>query len=160
MEKPATLPSSRAAGKADFSEPTGRQKKDMTPGSGRGTNRVMKLFPLLALLTVLLMLPASAYDWKDQDPAAQIAKAKKFAAQLREEVHHLEKKAAKTGKTLSDDEKKYVSLTLAEAEQLEKSVEAFGKNQKRKAENFREKAMEFCKKRGALSEKIKPHCAK
>jgi len=112
-----------------------------------------RLFPFVAL--VLMALPAVAGDWTKKDSATLDREARKTAVQLRQEAAYFESSARKEGRTLSADEKKYLALTLEEVALLEKSCEAWDKNQKRLAENIREKAGEACQKRGELATKLK-----
>jgi|GEM_PF-2040087 len=112
-----------------------------------------RLFPFIAL--VLMVLPAVAEDWTKKDPAALAKEARKTAAQLRQEAAYFESSAQKEGRTLSADEKKYLAFTVEEAGLLEKSFEAWDKNQVRLAEKIREKAVEACQKRGELATKLK-----
>ncbi len=117
----------------------------------------MKMFPRLLPLTalVLIALPAVAEDWTKKDPALLAKEARKSVIQLRQEAIHFETSAQKEGRTLSADEKKYLTLTVEEAALLEKSCEAWEKNQIRMAEKYRENAGEACHKRGELAAKLK-----
>jgi hypothetical protein len=115
--------------------------------------RFPRLFPLLIALA--FAAPALAEDWMKKNPEQLAAEARKIAADLRKEAHHLQTGATQAGRSLTADEQKYVSYTIEEAELLEKSFEAWDKNQKRMADKFREKAGEICQKRGALAHKLK-----
>lgn len=117
----------------------------------------MKTFsPLFALLlTMAIVPPALAEDWMQKNPEQAAAETRKIAADLRKEAHHLQADAAQAGRSLTAEEQKYVSYTVEEAELLEKSFEAWEKNQKRMAEKFRQKASEICQKRGDLAQKLK-----
>lgn len=115
----------------------------------------MRMFPRIFLALCLLALPALAEDWTKKDPEALAKEARKIAADLRKEAEYFETSAHKEGRTLTADEKKYLTYTIEEAALLEKSYEAWDKNQKRMAEKFREKAGEFCQKRGEMAAKLK-----
>lgn len=115
----------------------------------------MRTFPRILLALVVLALPALAEDWTKKDPEALAKEARKISADLRKEAEYLQTSAFKEGRALSADENKYVTYTLEEADLLQKSYEAWDKNQKRMAEKFREKAGEFCHKRGEMAAKLK-----
>lgn len=95
-----------------------------------------------------------ANDWKTKDPAQLAEMARRSSQNLREQALHMETEALQSGKALSADAKKFIELTKKEAEWLEKSADAWENNQKRLADNYYEKAMEFCEKRGPLAEKL------
>ena len=117
----------------------------------------MKMFPRLFPVIVLALttLPAGAEDWAKKDSQVLAKEALKTATQLRQEAAYFESRAQKEGRTLSSDEKKYLTFTQEEAGLLEKSFEAWDKNQLRMAEKLREKAGEACQKRGELAAKLK-----
>ncbi|MFZ4682863.1 MAG: hypothetical protein ACOYMS_10190 [Terrimicrobiaceae bacterium] len=117
----------------------------------------MKMIPGVFTLIALLLIasPAKAEDWAKKDPEILAKEARKSATQLRQEAAYFESSAQKEGRTLSSDEKKYLTLTHEEAGLLEKSFEAWDKNQFRMAEKFRERAGEACQKRGELAAKLK-----
>jgi hypothetical protein len=115
--------------------------------------RFPRLFPLL--LTLAFATPLLAEDWTKKSPEALAAEARKLSAELRKEAEYLQSSATKAGRSLSADEQKYVSYTIEEAELLEKSLEAWDKNQKRMADKYREKAGELCHKRGEMAAKLK-----
>jgi hypothetical protein len=115
----------------------------------------MRKFPRIFLALLAFALPALAEDWTKKDPAALAKETRKLAADLRKEAEYFQTTAFKAGRALSADEQKYVTYTLEEAELLQKSYEAWDKNQKRMAEKFREKAGEFCHKRGEMATKLK-----
>lgn len=115
----------------------------------------MRKFPGVFFALCTLALPALAEDWTKKDPEALAKEARKISADLRKEAEYFETSAHKAGRTLSADEKKYLTYTLEEAALLEKSYEAWDKNQKRMAEKLREKAGEFCHKRGEMAAKLK-----
>jgi hypothetical protein len=120
-----------------------------------GSVKAMKTFPWVFLALCILSLPALAEDWTKKDPEALAKEARKISADLRKEAEYFESSAHKEGRTLTADEKKYLTYTIEEATLLEKSYEAWDKNQKRMAEKFREKAGEFCHKRGEMAAKLK-----
>jgi hypothetical protein len=117
----------------------------------------MKRFPRLffLVLTFALAAPLLANDWIKKDSEALAKEARKIAADLRKEAEYFQASATKAGRSLTADEQKYVSYTIEEAELLEKSHEAWDKNQKRMADRYREKAAEVCQKRGAMAQKLK-----
>lgn len=115
----------------------------------------MRKFPRIFLALLTLALPALAEDWTKKDPESLAKEARKIAADLRKEAEYFQTSAFKEGRALSADENKYVTYTLEEADLLQKSYEAWDKNQKRMAEKFREKAGEFCHKRGEMAAKLK-----
>ena len=117
----------------------------------------MKMFPRLfpVIVFALTTLPAGAEDWAKKDSQVLAKEALKTATQLRQEAAYFESRAQKEGRTLSSDEKKYLTFTQEEAGLLEKSFEAWDKNQLRMAEKLREKAGEACQKRGELAAKLK-----
>lgn len=117
----------------------------------------MKMFPRLfpVIIVALTTLPAVAEDWAKRDPQVLAKEALKTATQLRQEAAYFESSAQKEGRTLSADEKKYLAFTQEEAGLLEKTYDAWDKNQVRMAEKLREKAAEACLKRGELAAKLK-----
>ncbi len=133
----------------------GNLGKRMTPPDLSATRGDMRMFPRIFLVLLALALPALAEDWTKKDPEAIAKEARKIAADLRKEADYLQTRAFQEGRALSADEKKYVTYTLEEADLLQKSYEAWDKNQKRMAEKFREKASEFCHKRGEMAGRLK-----
>jgi hypothetical protein len=115
--------------------------------------KLPQIFPLL--LTLAFATPLLAEDWTKKDPASLAKEAKKIAADLRKEAEYFQSSTMKTGRALTSDEQKYLNYTLEEAELLEKSYEAWDKNQIRMADKHREKAAEFCQKRGEMATKLK-----
>lgn len=107
------------------------------------------------LVVLAAVLPAIANEGARKDPEALANEARKAAADLRKEAEHFKIRAEKDGRTLTSDEEKYLSYTLEEADLLGRSGEAWEKNQMRMAEKFREKAAEFCRKRGEMAAKLK-----
>jgi hypothetical protein len=99
--------------------------------------------------------PVVADDWMKKNPEQVAAETRKFAADLRKEAHYLQANATQAGRSLTAEEQRYVSYTIEEAELLERSSEAWEKNQKRMAEKYRQKAGEICQKRGDLAQKLK-----
>jgi uncharacterized protein HemX len=89
-----------------------------------------------------------------KEPAQMASEASKTAAALRKEAEHLRAKATSEQRAFSAEEAKFVALTDSEAEWLEKTAAAFGKNQNRLAEKYLAKAGELCKERGELAAKV------
>lgn len=115
--------------------------------------RFPQLFPIL--LSFAFAAPILAEDWMKKDPASLAKEAKKIAADLRKEAEYFQTSTIKAGRALTADEQKYVAYTLEEAELLEKSHEAWDKNQIRMADKHRQKAAEFCQKRSEMATKLK-----
>jgi len=111
---------------------------------------------ILLALTLVIGIPAIslAGDWAQKDPAALAAEARKTSLELKKEASEFMARAMAENRKLSAEEAKYVELAGDESLALEKSAEAWGKNQKRLAVKYREDAMEICKKRGPLAEKV------
>jgi uncharacterized protein YifE (UPF0438 family) len=115
----------------------------------------MKILLVLVVGFAMGMFPAFGGDWAQKEPAVLAKEAKEVSQNLRREAQQFQERAIKEARTLSADEKKYLELTLAEADAAEKAAAAWEKNQKRMAEKHREKAMELCGKRGELAGKLK-----
>lgn len=117
----------------------------------------MKSLPQIfsLLLSFALAAPLLAEDWTKKDPASLAKEAKKIAADLRKEAEYFHSSTTKSGRALTADEQKYLNYTIEEAELLERSYEAWDKKQIRMADKHREKAAEFCQKRGEMAAKLK-----
>lgn len=113
----------------------------------------MKTLPLF-LFCVVLPMVSFANDWVKKAPEELASEARKVSVDLKKQAVDLEAKAIKEERKLTADEKKFIELTREESLALEKSASAFEKNQKRLAENYRDKAMAICKVRGPLAEKL------
>jgi uncharacterized protein YifE (UPF0438 family) len=113
----------------------------------------MKILPLF-LLCLAIPMVSFANDWIKKAPEELAVEARKLSMDLKKQANDLEAMAIKEKRKLTADEKKFVELTHEESLALEKSASAFEKKQKRLAENYRDKAMEICKERGALAEKV------
>lgn len=117
----------------------------------------MRKFPPLLILALSAGLSTSllAGDPMKMDPEMMVKESRKIASQIRKDTQYLVEQASKEGRALSADEKKFLALSVEEADLLEKSVDAWDKNQKRMSEKYREKAMEICQKKGELAGKVK-----
>ncbi len=113
----------------------------------------MKTLPLF-LFCLVIPIVSFANDWVKKAPEELAAEARKLSLDLKKQAVDMEAQAIKEERKLTADEKKYVELTHEESLALEKSASAFEKKQKRLAENYRDKAMEICKIRGPLAEKV------
>jgi len=109
---------------------------------------------LISLLSAGLLASAVAGEVPARDTGPLEAEARKLATELNREASELEKAAITSGTKLTEELKEYIDITRKEAMWAGKCAEAWGKNQKRLAENYAEKARELCSKRGPMAEKL------
>lgn len=109
---------------------------------------------IILLMAFFGVATVQAWDNVKKSPDEMATENLKAAKQMFEEAKKLEQLAATSSGADAALLNDYAKLTMEEGQWLQKSGEAYGKNQIRLGERHQEKAREFCDKRGKLSEKV------